>query len=104
MSQFKETGIGTDPQDAKLLQLSDVDKKALKDMLQQRLKECGWSSEIEQRIRNVLEERGVNNVTHGQLSAEIVPHARALVPEDVRKEMLLRMREALDPQCSTVQK
>lgn len=74
MSHYKESGICTkDSADVGKVQLNSVDKVALKEMLQKRLKECGWSKDIEQRIRHILEERGVNNVTHEQLTAEIVP-------------------------------
>lgn len=74
MSHYKESGICTkDSVDVGKVQLNSVDKVALKEMLQKRLKECGWSKKIEQRIRHILEERGVNNVTLGQLTAEIVP-------------------------------
>ncbi|KAH8311168.1 hypothetical protein KR044_004667, partial [Drosophila immigrans] len=114
MSQSKETGIGTDPDHAKKNHLDKREKVALKDLLQQRLLECGWRKDVEQKIRATLEERGLGNVTHEQLSAEIIPHvkcahciplpsnnikimqARALVPEGVRKEMVMRVREALE--------
>lgn len=71
MSHYKETSIYTEDVDE--VQLNDVDKVALKVMLQERLKECGWSKNVEKRIRHILEERGVNNITQGQLTAEIVP-------------------------------
>lgn len=74
MSHYKESGVCTeDSANVGEVQLNAVDKAALKEMLQKRLKECGWSKKIEQRIRHILEERGVNNVTLGQLTAEIVP-------------------------------
>lgn len=73
MSASKETGIGTDPEDVKKLQLDRGDKIALKHLLEKRLIECGWRKDIEQKIRDTLEERGLGNVTHEQLSAEIIP-------------------------------
>lgn len=74
MANYKETGIGTeDSTELSKFPLDDVDKVALKVMLQERLKECGWSKSVQQRIRNILTERGVKNVTHAQLAAEIMP-------------------------------
>ncbi|KAH8381326.1 hypothetical protein KR093_002672, partial [Drosophila rubida] len=96
MSKSKETGIGTDPECVKRYHLAKSEKVALKDLLQQRLHECGWRKDVEQKIRDTLEERGLANITHEQLSAEIMPQARALVPEGVRKEMVMRVREALE--------
>lgn len=46
----------------------------LKDLLHQRLLECGWRSNIEKMIRQTIQERGVANLTHDELAAEIVPH------------------------------
>lgn len=104
MSASKDTGIGTEPEDVKKLQLDKGDKSALKDLLEKRLIECGWRKDIELKIRDTLEKRGLANITHEQLSAEIIPQARALVPEVVRKEMLLRVREALESPFSPSEK
>ncbi|XP_017083450.1 enhancer of yellow 2b transcription factor [Drosophila eugracilis] len=93
MPDSKEMGTDADPVDVKL---NRNDSVALKDLLQKRLSECGWRSDIEKMIRQTIEERGVANLTHDQLAAEIVPHARALVPEVIRKEMLMRVRAALE--------
>ncbi|XP_064551085.1 enhancer of yellow 2b transcription factor isoform X2 [Drosophila montana] len=95
MENSKETGIGTESAAVNKATLNTGDTMALKDLLEKRLNDCGWRKEIEQLIRNTLEERGVANITHDQLAAMIVPNARALVPDVVRKEMLLRVREAL---------
>ncbi|XP_030556214.1 enhancer of yellow 2b transcription factor isoform X1 [Drosophila novamexicana] len=95
MENSKETGIGTDSAAVDKATLNTGDTMALKDLLEKRLIDCGWRKEIEQLIRNTLEERGVANITHDQLAAMIIPNARALVPDVVRQEMLLRVREAL---------
>ncbi|XP_017056825.1 enhancer of yellow 2b transcription factor [Drosophila ficusphila] len=94
MSNSKETGTDSDPLDD--VKLNSSDSVALKDLLQKRLSECGWRKDIEELIRQTIKERGVANLTHDELAAEIVPHARALVPEVIRKEMLVRVRAALE--------
>ncbi|EDV92873.1 enhancer of yellow 2b transcription factor [Drosophila grimshawi] len=95
MSNSKETGIGPDSEAAGEVSLNGADTTALKDLLEKRLNDCGWRQQIEQLVRSILEARGVENITHDQLAAEIIPTARALVPYVVRKEMLLRVRAAL---------
>ncbi|XP_017119624.1 enhancer of yellow 2b transcription factor [Drosophila elegans] len=94
MANRKEAGTDADP--AEDFKLNNRDSVALKDLLQKRLSECGWRKDIEEMIRQTIKERGVANLTHDQLAAEIVPHARALVPEVIRNEMLLRVRAALE--------
>ncbi|XP_016953973.1 enhancer of yellow 2b transcription factor isoform X2 [Drosophila biarmipes] len=94
MPNSKEAGTEADRGDD--VKLNSRDSVALKDLLQKRLSECGWRKDIEDMIRHTIEERGVSNLTHDQLAAEIVPHARALVPDVIRKEMLMRVRAALD--------
>ncbi|KAH8369322.1 hypothetical protein KR009_008354, partial [Drosophila setifemur] len=72
------------------------DPRSLKDLLSKRLSDCGWRRDIEQMIRHTIVERGQANLTHDQLAEEIVPQARALVPDVIRKEMLMRVRAALE--------
>ncbi|XP_022223234.1 enhancer of yellow 2b transcription factor [Drosophila obscura] len=88
--------IGTDAQPKNDVKLTNYESVALKDLLQTRLNECGWRKQIEQFIRETIAERGNQTITAEELAAEIVPQARAMVPEDVRKEMMIRVREALE--------
>ncbi|XP_064551084.1 enhancer of yellow 2b transcription factor isoform X1 [Drosophila montana] len=74
MENSKETGIGTESAAVNKATLNTGDTMALKDLLEKRLNDCGWRKEIEQLIRNTLEERGVANITHDQLAAMIVPN------------------------------
>ncbi|EDX11940.1 enhancer of yellow 2b transcription factor [Drosophila simulans] len=72
------------------------DKEALKELLQTRLVECGWHKDIREMIRNIIKERGVDNIDRDQLTAEIVPQARALVPEVIKNEIMMRVYAVLD--------
>ncbi|XP_064537040.1 enhancer of yellow 2b transcription factor-like [Drosophila montana] len=81
------------------VQTSGVDvnnPNALRELLQLRLQECGWYDSIRKMIRSILIKRGARNVTYEEIHAEIVPKARALVPEEVRKELQLIVRDALE--------
>ncbi|BFF89611.1 enhancer of yellow 2b transcription factor [Drosophila madeirensis] len=88
--------IGTDAQPKEDVKLTHCDSVTLKDILQTRLIECGWRKQIEQFIREKIAERGNQTITSEELAAEIVPQARAMVPENVRNEMMIRVREALE--------
>ncbi|XP_030374211.1 enhancer of yellow 2b transcription factor [Scaptodrosophila lebanonensis] len=92
MADSKE--MGTDAEPIEEVKLNKRDSLVLKDLLEKRLSECGWRQNIEELIRKTVQERG--NISHEQLAAEIVPHARAMVPDVVRKEMILRVRAALE--------
>eukprot|EP00099_Drosophila_melanogaster_P012879 NP_001287204.1 enhancer of yellow 2b, isoform B [Drosophila melanogaster] len=94
MTINKETG--TDPDPGYKPTLRSQDKAALKELLHTRLVECGWHKDIKEMIRNIIMERGVDNINRDQLAAQIVPQARALVPEVVKNEMMLRVHAALD--------
>ncbi|KAH8248400.1 hypothetical protein KR032_006780 [Drosophila birchii] len=53
--------------------LNSSDSAALKDIMKKRLTECGWRKDIEQMIRQTIEEHGVGNLTRAQLAEKIVP-------------------------------
>ncbi|KAH8278986.1 hypothetical protein KR018_012115, partial [Drosophila ironensis] len=72
------------------------DPCSLKKLLVKRLTECGWRKNIEEIIRKTILDRGQANLTCDQLVQEVVPKARAMVPVNVRKEMLMRVRAALE--------
>ncbi|KAH8419316.1 hypothetical protein KR222_004803, partial [Zaprionus bogoriensis] len=99
MPTSRETGSETDREvgGSQGLQLNKTDTCALKDLLQQRLNDCGWRQSIREIIRNTLESKGIENVTYDQLAAEIIPQARALVPAEVRKELYQRVLQSLEP-------
>ncbi|KAH8250036.1 hypothetical protein KR026_004028 [Drosophila bipectinata] len=94
MTESKETGTDANPgQDTKL---SNEAHMALKDLLHKRLLECGWRSKVQKLVRQTIQEHGVENLSLAQLAAEVVPEARASIPEDIRKEMIIRVRDALE--------
>lgn len=66
-------------------------------LLQQRLIDCGWRKSIREIIRSTLNEKGIGNVSYDQLAAEIIPQARAMVPDEVRKELYQRVLKSLEP-------
>lgn len=104
---------------AKLVESGEKDK--LKEMLRERLVQCGWRDELKEHCKEIIRRKGLEKVTVEELVAEITPHGRcktffylflifvylicffsplksillcfiATVPEDVKTELLKRIR------------
>jgi enhancer of yellow 2 transcription factor len=94
---------------AKLVESGEKDK--LKEMLRERLVQCGWRDELKEHCKDIIRRKGLEKVTVEELVAEITPHGRcklencgfdsciynylsstATVPEDVKTELLKRIR------------
>ncbi|KAL9888563.1 enhancer of yellow 2 transcription factor [Glossina fuscipes] len=73
------------------------DRSKLKDLLCNRLAECGWRDEVRLMCRNIIKEKGVN-VKLDQLIAEVTPKARSVVPDAVKKELLMKIKAILAAQ------
>ncbi|XP_017122324.1 enhancer of yellow 2 transcription factor isoform X1 [Drosophila elegans] len=72
------------------------DRSKIKDLLCSRLTECGWRDEVRLMCRTILLEKGTNNsFTVEQLITEVTPKARTLVPDAVKKELLMKIRTIL---------
>lgn len=65
-----------------------------------RLIECGWRDELKSHCKEIVKRKGLEQVTVDDLVAEITPKGRALVPDDVKRELLSRIRTFLAQQSS----
>lgn len=68
------------------------EKDRLKEMLRNKLIECGWRDQLKAYCKEVVRRKGLKHVTVDDLVAEITPKGRELVPDDVKKELLHRIR------------
>lgn len=100
MATRRERASGSNRKMVQRPQLSNSDTSALKDLLQQRLIDCGWRKSIREIIRSTLNEKGIEKVSYDQLAARIIPQARALVPDEVRKELYQRVLQSLQPDAT----
>ena len=75
---------------AKLIETGEKDR--LKDMLRNRLIQSGWRDELKEHCKEVIKRRGLEKVTVEELVAEITPHGRSKIPEEVKAELLKRIR------------
>lgn len=78
---------------AKLVESGEKDR--LKEMLRERLVQCGWREDLKEYCKEVIRRKGLEKVTIEELVAEITPKGRSTIPEDVKAELLLRIRKFL---------
>ncbi|KAF4087966.1 hypothetical protein AMELA_G00077410 [Ameiurus melas] len=77
----------------KLIEMGE--RERLKELLRAKLIECGWRDQLKAHCKEVIKEKGIENVTVEDLVAGITPKGRALVPDSVKKELLQRIRAFL---------
>lgn len=71
------------------------EKERLKDLLRQRLVECGWRDQLKEYCKEVIRSKGLEKITVDELVAEITPRGRATVPDDIKADLLQRIRKFL---------
>jgi len=76
------------------------EREKLKDLLRTRLIECGWRDQLKIHCKEIVRQKGLENITVDDLVTEITPKGRALVPDQVKKELLQRIRTFLSQQSN----
>ena len=64
-------------------------------MLHERLIACGWRDELKEYCKEVIRRKGLEKVTVEELVAEITPKGRSSVPDDIKADLLQRIRNFL---------
>lgn len=72
------------------------ERERLKQLLRERLVECGWRDELKEQCKRIVKERGFENITTDELADEINPVGRATVPDAVKAEIMFSIRKFLD--------
>ena len=67
--------------------------------LAQKLEECGWRDQVKVACREVVKERGLDQVSVEELVQEVAPQGSRLVPEEVKKELLREIKRFLEEQA-----
>ena len=67
----------------------------LKELLRNKLSECGWRDELKAYCKDVIKNKGLEKITVEELVAEITPRGRATVPDAIKAELLQRIRKFL---------
>jgi enhancer of yellow 2 transcription factor len=71
------------------------EKERLQEYLRTRLVESGWKDQLKEHCKEVVRQKGLDRVTVDDLVGEITPKARAAVPDDVKRDLLQKIREFL---------
>ena len=71
------------------------EKENLKELLRSRLIQCGWRDELKEYCKEVIRSKGLEKITVDELVAEITPRGRATVPDEVKADLLQRIRKFL---------
>lgn len=82
----------------KLIEAGEKDR--LKALLKDRLQDAGWQEQMKEQCRQAVKERGAENITVDDLVTDITPRGRALVPDNVKKELLHNIKQFLADQAN----
>jgi len=74
------------------------EKDRLREHLRNRLIESGWRDQLKREAKEVIRQKGVERIKLEDLTAEITPKGRALVPDAVKRELLAKIKEFLAQQ------
>jgi enhancer of yellow 2 transcription factor len=74
------------------------ERERLKDLLRTRLTDSGWREQLKAHCKEIVRQKGLENITVDDLVLEVTPYARSIVPDDVKKELLTRIRAFLADQ------
>mmetsp|Transcript_4811 Transcript_4811/g.8459 ORF Transcript_4811/g.8459 Transcript_4811/m.8459 type:complete len:156 (-) Transcript_4811:43-510(-) len=70
------------------------EKDRIKQALRVKLSECGWQDEMKDISKETIRSRGgVSKITVDELVSELLPRARASVPENVKSDLLGNVRD-----------
>ncbi|EEC12997.1 transcription factor E(Y)2, putative [Ixodes scapularis] len=77
----------------KLVESGERDR--LKELLRTRLIECGWKDQLKAHCKEIIKDKGVENLTVDDLIAAVTPQGRATVPDSIKRELLHQIRNFL---------
>uniref|UniRef100_K3W6G0 Transcription and mRNA export factor ENY2 n=1 Tax=Globisporangium ultimum (strain ATCC 200006 / CBS 805.95 / DAOM BR144) TaxID=431595 RepID=K3W6G0_GLOUD len=72
------------------------EKERLKELLRHKLIECGWRDEMKQHCKEVIRNKGIDQVTVEDLVEEITPRGRVSVPESVKTDILEKIKAFIE--------
>mmetsp|Transcript_32209 Transcript_32209/g.77889 ORF Transcript_32209/g.77889 Transcript_32209/m.77889 type:complete len:138 (-) Transcript_32209:168-581(-) len=71
------------------------EKERLKELLRKKLIERGWRDELKEYCKEVIKSKGLEQISVEDLVSEITPRGRATIPDDIKAELLERIRKFL---------
>ena len=71
------------------------EKENLKEMLRNKLIECGWRDDLREHCKEVIRSKGLERITVDELVQMITPRGRDTVPDQIKADLLQRIRQFL---------
>eukprot|EP00828_Plagiopyla_frontata_P016210 TRINITY_DN2111_c0_g1_i1.p1 TRINITY_DN2111_c0_g1~~TRINITY_DN2111_c0_g1_i1.p1 ORF type:complete len:128 (-),score=33.74 TRINITY_DN2111_c0_g1_i1:72-455(-) len=68
------------------------EESRLEDYLRQKLIECGWKDDLKKYCKDIIRRKGLEKITIDELVDELVLKGRATVPSKVREDLLARIK------------
>lgn len=76
------------------------ERNRIVELLRHRLYECGWKEEVAASCKQLVKDRGVDNVTVDDLVREVTPGARKSVPDSIKQELLSTIKKFFEAQMA----
>lgn len=74
------------------------ERERLRDDLKLKLIECGWVKQVKENCKELIKKRGVNNISVEEMVEDLEPKCQALVPNQIKKELLESIKLFLSKQ------
>mmetsp|Transcript_108065 Transcript_108065/g.149329 ORF Transcript_108065/g.149329 Transcript_108065/m.149329 type:complete len:114 (-) Transcript_108065:36-377(-) len=74
------------------------EKEKLKEYIKQTLAESGWREEMKKHCVEHIQNKGVEKVTLEDITAEIAPRGRATLPDNLKTDLLNKLRAFAETQ------
>merc|ERR1712039_911953 len=74
------------------------ERERLKHFVQAQLAESGWKEELKKHCIEFIQNKGVEKVSIEEITAEIAPRGRAILPEAMKAELFDRLRTFAEQQ------
>ncbi|XP_065183817.1 transcription and mRNA export factor ENY2-like [Sycon ciliatum] len=77
----------------KLVESGELER--LQALVSSRLESSGWREQLKAHCKDVVQRKGVQNLTVESLAQEIMPRAKDLVPPEIKQEVLSKIHDHL---------
>eukprot|EP00829_Urostomides_striatus_P014605 TRINITY_DN436_c0_g3_i1.p2 TRINITY_DN436_c0_g3~~TRINITY_DN436_c0_g3_i1.p2 ORF type:complete len:112 (-),score=38.90 TRINITY_DN436_c0_g3_i1:66-401(-) len=71
-------------------------KKEYEEFLKKRLIECGWKDEMKKQCMEIIKTKGIEKIKLEDLTEEMMPKGKAMVPETVKNELLQKIQDFIE--------
>ena len=75
-------------------------REKLKDHLRARLVEIGWRDKLKEHCKEVIRNKGVQKITVEEIVKEVLQFGRASVPDEVKADLLHRLKKFMSLHAS----